>query len=314
MTTVTNAELKTIMTTNATTTNNNFRKVKQALIGKVDAVSGKGLSTKDFTADMETKLNALPTNAELQTGYVAKDGSKVLSDNNFTDALKNKLEGLSDAPSVTIEAAVTPDTGMAATYQLKVGGVATGAKINVAKDKVIGTPLIKTCETANTPISGLAVGDKYIEFPIANSNDKQYLSVQDLYNVYQAGNGISFNGKQINIDTTVVATKTDLASYQVEINETDKLSADCIADGRTNKVVTQTEKTAWSNKQDLITSSNKLSADLLSEGTTVKLLTAAERTAIGTISSKVDSQGVTDIINTIFGDLSITDWDDISLS
>ena len=78
MTTVTNAELKTLMTTNATTTNNNFKKVKQALAGKVDYVSGKGLSTKDFTAALETKLNALPTNAELQSGYVAKDGSKVL--------------------------------------------------------------------------------------------------------------------------------------------------------------------------------------------------------------------------------------------
>lgn len=314
MTTVTNAELKNMMTTNATTTNNNFKKIKQALGGKVDTVSGKGLSTKDFTAAMETKLSALPTNAELQSGYVAKDGTKVLSDENFTTALKTKLEGLSSAPSVTIEQVSTPDTGMAATYQLKVGGVATGAKINVAQDKYMGTPIIKTCSTANSPISGLAVGDKYVEFPIANSTDKQYLSVQDLYNVYQAGNGITFSGKQISVDTAVVATKADLASYQTEINEIDTLSADYISDGRTNKVVTQAEKTAWNNKQDQISSTNKLSADLLSEGATVKLLTAAERTAISTISNKVDSQGVTDIINTIFGDLSITDWDDISLS
>lgn len=212
MGTVTNAELKQILTTNAQTTNANFQAVKGELAEKVDKVTGKGLSTNDYTTAEKNKLSALPTNADLQENYVAKETGKGLSTNDFTNALKTKLEGLENAPSVTIEQAATPDSGMASTYQLKVGGVATGAKINVAKDKVIGTPLIKTCTTANNPLQGLKVGDKYIEFAINNSTDKQYLSVQELYNVYTNGLGIVFDGTQIKIDTAVVAQKSDLAT------------------------------------------------------------------------------------------------------
>ena len=35
-------------------------------------------------------------NAEISAAYVAKDGAKVLSTNDFTDALKTKLENLND--------------------------------------------------------------------------------------------------------------------------------------------------------------------------------------------------------------------------
>lgn len=295
---VTNAQLKTICETGFTNAENNFKKAKAAINGKVDKVEGKGLSTNDFTDALQTKLNALPTAAELAADYVAKDGSKVLSDNNFTDALKTKLEGLENAPSVTMEQAETPDSGMAATYQLIVGGVATGAKINVAKDKVIGTPIIKTCETANTPINGLAVGDKYVEFPIANSSEKQYLSVAELYNVYQQGNGIIFDGKQIKIDTTVVATKSDISDMASKtwVGEQGYL----------------TQHQDISGKQDTIDASHKLSADLVDDSAaTNKFVTAAEKLKIAEVDNKVEAQHVTDTINDILGSMAITPWDDI---
>ena len=94
MTVLTNAQLETLMETNTTQTETNFRKAKTAIDGKVDKVTGKGLSTNDFTDALATKLGALPTNAELQAGYVAKNGDKVLSDENFTSAEKTKLSAL----------------------------------------------------------------------------------------------------------------------------------------------------------------------------------------------------------------------------
>lgn len=69
---VTNAQLKTLLENNATTTNTNFQKAKTAIAGKVDVVEGKGLSTNDFTDELQTKLNALPTNDELTTSLGLK--------------------------------------------------------------------------------------------------------------------------------------------------------------------------------------------------------------------------------------------------
>ncbi|MGN0015229.1 MAG: hypothetical protein ACI37T_07415 [Candidatus Gastranaerophilaceae bacterium] len=65
--------------------------------------------------------------------------------------------------------------------------------------------------------------NKYLEFPVTNSTEKKYLKVQDLYNVYQQGSGIIFDGKTIKIDTTVVATKTDLTA---KVNAADTYTKD----------------------------------------------------------------------------------------
>lgn len=101
---------------------------------KVDKVTGKQLSTEDFTTDEKTKLAGIEAGAEVNvnadwnatsgdsqilnkpsipsktsdltndsgfitasavaSGYVAKDGSKVLSDNNYDSASKTKLDNL----------------------------------------------------------------------------------------------------------------------------------------------------------------------------------------------------------------------------
>ena len=69
---------------------------------KVDKISGKGLSTEDFTTALKTKLDGIDlskyaTTSALDTGLankVDRDGDKVLSTNDFTDVLKTKLEGI----------------------------------------------------------------------------------------------------------------------------------------------------------------------------------------------------------------------------
>ena len=65
--------------------------------GKVDKVSGKGLSANDYTDTEKAKLGALPTSTELASelgGKVDKVEGKVLSDNNYTNAEKGKLAAL----------------------------------------------------------------------------------------------------------------------------------------------------------------------------------------------------------------------------
>ena len=66
------------------------------LSGKVDKVSGKGLSTNDFTSTYKTKLDNLDTNL---SGKVDKVSGKGLSTNDFTSTYKTKLDNLDSSLS-----------------------------------------------------------------------------------------------------------------------------------------------------------------------------------------------------------------------
>ena len=61
------------------------------LTNKVDKVSGKGLSTNDFTSAYKTKLDNLDTNLSAKVDKVTGKG---LSANDFTDNYKTKLDNL----------------------------------------------------------------------------------------------------------------------------------------------------------------------------------------------------------------------------
>jgi len=79
--------------------------LQAALDLKVDKVSGKGLSTNDYTDADKTKLGDLPTDAELTAnlaGKVDKETGKGLSTNDFTDAEKTKLQGIETGAQVNI--------------------------------------------------------------------------------------------------------------------------------------------------------------------------------------------------------------------
>lgn len=89
--------------------------------------------------------------------------------------------------------------GYLASYQLQKDGVPVGATINIPKDYLVKSASVKTA-TANDP-SGFAEGTKYIDF-VVNTYDTDsgtgkeshiYLNVQDLVDVYTAGNGIEIS-------------------------------------------------------------------------------------------------------------------------
>jgi hypothetical protein len=67
--------------------------------------------------------------------------------------------------------------------------------------------------------------------------------------------GIKMNGSSkgtsgvVNLGTVITAHQ-DISGKQDKITSTNKLSADLVSDGTTNKTVTATEKTTWNNKLD----------------------------------------------------------------
>lgn len=136
---------------------------------KVDKIDGKGLSTKDFSAAYETKLQGIAEGAQVNDTYTI------------------------------IESTTT--SGYAKTYSLTKNGTEVGTKINIPKDLVIKSGSIKTVTTINTPYTGAVVGDKYLDIELNDSTQNHiYIPVKDLVDVYTAGNGVNVsNANEISI-------------------------------------------------------------------------------------------------------------------
>ena len=97
-------------------------------------------------------------------------------------------------PDYTVSKLATAEQGYASSYVLQKDGVQVGATINIPKDMVVSGGEVKAVTTADQPYQGAAVGDKYIELTIANATqDKIYIPVEDLVDVYTAGSGIAIS-------------------------------------------------------------------------------------------------------------------------
>lgn len=170
------------------------------------------------------------------------------------DATSGK-EGLyvptpASAPVYSITKLSANDTteGAAATYQLAVDGVAGGTKIDIPKDMVVSGGEVKTVSTANSPYTGAAVGDKYIELTLANAaSDKLYIPANSLVEYVTSGSSNSDmvvisidNNHQVTASLTDgTVTKAKLASgVQSSLDAADSaLQASDIITGSTNGTI-----------------------------------------------------------------------------
>jgi hypothetical protein len=105
---------------------------------------------------------------------------------------------------IAVEKKTTANTGYAASYTIKANGVALSPDIDIPKDFLVKSATLETVETADVPYSGAVVGDKYIDFVI-NAKDASetaehiYLPVNDLVDVYTAGNGLALSNGQFSV-------------------------------------------------------------------------------------------------------------------
>ena len=78
-------------------------KIKAALNGKVSTVSGKGLSTNDFTTTYKDQIDANTSAiSSLDTLKVDKVSGQGLSTNDFSDAYKTKLDNINAGTSLPL--------------------------------------------------------------------------------------------------------------------------------------------------------------------------------------------------------------------
>lgn len=186
--------------------------------------------------------------------------------NSSMTRVKAELDALDSAvvKSVALDQKATPNTGYAASYTLSVNGTALATEINIPKDFLVKSATLETVATADVPYSGAVVGDKYIDFVI-NAKDASetaehiYLPVNDLVDVYTAGNGLTLtNGEfAVTVDSTsanglssgangiamatVTASTSGAGGTNGAMLATDKEKLDGISTGA-NKTTVTTEK------------------------------------------------------------------------
>lgn len=181
--------------------------------------AGTGHLWDRIEEELAKKVSSISTAANDNTITIGGTATAPTIKVKISSVAGNDLEVKSDGLYVGVPSQVTysiskkqtANTGYAATYQLTADGVATGTDIDIPKDMVISAGEVKTVTTADTPYSGAAVGDKYIELTLANAtNDKLYIPANSLVEYVTSGSQsgdmimVSINGNH-----QVTATITD---------------------------------------------------------------------------------------------------------
>lgn len=138
----------------------------------------------------------------------------------------------------------TAEDGMASTYYLAKDGVQVGEKINIAKDQVLENVERKVCAEAGKPVAGYKKGDVYFEFTFQNVEKHLYLNAQEFVDEYTGGNGIIIENNEVRIDTSVVATQTDLTEGLAGKEDVIEDLADIRANASAGATQSATNKTA----------------------------------------------------------------------
>ena len=161
-----------------------------------------------------------------------------------------------DVPEYTITKLATATTGYLASYQLEKDGVKAGEVINIPKDYLVKSASIKTSTGDGDP-SGLPSGAQYIDFTI-NTYDSAsgtgteshiYLNVEDLVDVYTAGNGIEISaanvvsakvvaGNGLSVGTNGIAMGAASTTAAGAMSVADKTKLDGIDTGATANTIT----------------------------------------------------------------------------
>ena len=176
--------------------------------------------------------------------YYYKDGAIRLWTNAPSTVTGVKMNGTTNNPTngvVDLGTVITShqDISGKADKSAAIGSLSlslnnTNYQITLSGTKVDGTAFTVS-DIIDLPLESVVVNGSY-----NNTTKKVVLTLQ--------------NG------STVEFSVADLvAGLQSEITSTNKLSADLISDGTTNKTVTATEKSTWNGKQDALSNANVLS-------------------------------------------------------
>ena len=173
-----------------------------------------------------------------------------------------------DSKTVTVEKQSTAESGYIATYVIKQGGTALSPKINIPKDYLVKSASIGTCSTADSPVNGYVVGDKYLDFVIntkdsSETDEHLYILVSDLIDTYTAGNGLTLSNNEFSISNGDISLSMLASGVQTSLGYADTFHSSPAAG------ITSTQISSWdsmastgTNVEDIDTRINQALDDL----------------------------------------------------
>lgn len=171
-------------------------------------------------------------------------------------------------PEYSIAKAAEAEDGYASSYQLTKNGTAVGDLINIPKDLVVESGSVKTVTEADSPVEGYAVGDKYIDLVLANSDDQHiYILVSDLVDTYTAGTGITITDNEISVDKDALGIQDSITGAASTIVSEDLTASMALVSDENGKVAASTITTTELGYLGGVTSNVQTQIDTLAAGT-----------------------------------------------
>ena len=168
---------------------------KGDISGKEDATNKSYSVTTDATSTTKyPTVKAVKDYVDDAVGDIVSGEVDISQTHNHDDRYytESEIDTKLTAKNVTVTKLNTATTGYIATYEVKQGTTSLG-KIDIPKDYLVKSGSVKTVTTANNPVSGYAVGNKYIDFVIntkdsSGADEHIYINVKDLIDTYTADN------------------------------------------------------------------------------------------------------------------------------
>lgn len=240
----------TIPSTTASTT-------EAGLMSPTDKTKLDSISANANQVTIDTALSGISTNpvqnkiikealdAKADTDDIPTKTSELTNDSGFLTTHQSL-----DSKTVTVEKQATAESGYIATYHVKQNGTKVGASINIPKDYLVKSATVGTVSTANTPVTGYKVGDKYLDF-IINTKDSSgtdehlYVLVSDLIDTYTAGSGLTLNDNEFSIGNGAISKSMLSSGVQTSLGYADNWNSSAA------KGITSTNISSWNSKSDL---------------------------------------------------------------
>jgi hypothetical protein len=266
------------LNTNADIIDNALKENADALGGKVDKETGKGLSTNDFTTAEKTKLDDLAEIKSIGTGLNLDDNGELTATGGGSGGTTN-YNDLSNKPQIngnTLSGNKTSaQLGLASASDIPTVPITAIQKNGTGITPVSGTVNI-TVPTTAADVSALPASTKYAAALSLTINSSTFVMTGQLKD--QNGDNLgtaqtidlplesvvvggSYNSQTKKVvltlqnGNTIEFSVADLVSgLQTELSASNKLNPTYINYDSTHRAVSDTEKSTWNGKQNALSS------------------------------------------------------------